>query len=94
MPSRSGFLWDVAGDPDPENGHCVVAIDFTPAGLIVLTWGMWGVMSWGAVSKYLSVAGQGEFHVVLTDEIIEKANGRAPGGFDAAALTADLEALK
>ena len=22
MPSKSGFVWDVAGDPNPDNGHC------------------------------------------------------------------------
>ena len=25
MPQTSGFIWDVAGDPVPQNGHCFIA---------------------------------------------------------------------
>jgi hypothetical protein len=26
MPSASGFVWDGAGAPDPNNGHCVAGV--------------------------------------------------------------------
>lgn len=90
IPSANGFTWGVAGESDPENGHCIVAIDYTQAGLIVLTWGLWGVLTWDACAKYLAASDGGEFHVVLSHEIINRASAKAPSAFDFAQLQADL----
>ena len=94
MPSKSGFVWDVAGDPNPDSGHCVVVVDFTPQGLIILTWGMWGILTWKAAAKYLSNAGQGEFHVIWTEESIIKASLQTPSGFDFTQLSTDANLLQ
>ena len=71
-PSGSGFVWDVAAAPNPANGHCTVAVDYTDQGLITLTWGMWGIMTWPAVKKYLAEADGGELHVPVTEEVCSR----------------------
>ncbi|MBV8650311.1 MAG: hypothetical protein JO255_02520, partial [Alphaproteobacteria bacterium] len=81
------------GDPNPDQGHCVVAVDYDSAGIKILTWGMWGTLTWAAVAKYLTPAAQGEFHVVLTDEIVSKLTNKSPAGIDAAGLAADYAAM-
>ena len=45
MPSASGFVWDAAGAPDPDNGQCVVGVGYTAAGITIDTWGMTGLMT-------------------------------------------------
>jgi hypothetical protein len=90
FPSGNGFTWDVAGDPDQENGHAIVASDYTEDGIIVWTWGMWGTMTWAALAKYLVPLVGGELHVVMTQEAINKASQKTTSGFDWVGLQADL----
>jgi hypothetical protein len=33
MPTRAGFTWDVAGPPNPDNGHCVVGVGYSNKGM-------------------------------------------------------------
>jgi hypothetical protein len=89
-PSRNGFIWDEAGDPNPDNGHCIVAVDADAKGIYVLTWGLWGIMTWRALAKYLVPNVGGEFHVALTNEIIEQAKQVTPSNFNFAQLQTDL----
>jgi hypothetical protein len=93
MPAHSGFVMDNTGPGDPNDGHCIVGIDYQVTGIVVLTWGMWGVMTWDAVSQYLSANNGGECYAVLTQESIARASQKAPSGFDFAALQADLQAV-
>ena len=58
FPSASGFTWDV-GTPDPNNGHCIVAVGYTTAGLTICTWGMLGTLTWAALAQ-LCVQQSGE----------------------------------
>ena len=93
MPSASGFVWDVAGDPDPQNGHCVVGVGYTAAGITIDTWGMTGLITTAAVAKYPTQAYGGELYTVVSMDAISKANEKAPSGFDWSQLVADFDSM-
>jgi len=93
MPAHAGFIWDVAGNADPDNGHCFCGEGYNRIGVLIDTWGMIGTVTWGAVAKYASTAGQGELYAVLGLDAISKATQKAPNGFDATQLLADLQAI-
>ncbi len=92
FPQATGFTWGVAGDANPNEGHCFVGLGYNDNGVIVNTWGMMGTVTWPAVAKYASAPG-GELHVALGADAIERASAKAPNGFDLAALTAELKAF-
>ena len=92
-PSASGFVWDVAGAPDPNNGHCVVGVGYTSAGIVIDTWGMTGLMTNAAVAKYPNQAANGELYTVVSMDAISKANAKAPSGFDWSQLIADFDSM-
>ena len=91
-PRGNGFTWDAADDPDPSNGHCFVGLAYNDNGVIIDTWGMIGTVTWAAVAKYAAQPA-GELYTVLSQDWIDKASGKAPNGFDFAALQADLATL-
>jgi len=93
MPSASGFTWDVAGAPDPNNGHCVAGVAYTSAGVTIDTWGMTGLMTNAAVAKYPNQASGGELYTVVSMDAIGKANQKAPSGFDWSQLIADFDSM-
>lgn len=93
-PSASSFIWDVAGPPNPDNGHCVVsAKGAVTTGLVIETWGLCGILTWEAVRKYCQTSVDGELYTVLTPEIIELATNKSPNGFDWASLQDDFAAI-
>jgi hypothetical protein len=92
FPSSSGFVWDVAGDANPNNGHCVVVVGYDSTGVQIATWGLIGTITWAALAKYCSPSSGGEIYALLDpDEVAPGA--LAPNGFDLACLQADLAAL-
>jgi hypothetical protein len=93
MPSASGFVWDAAGPPDPNNGHCVAGVGYTSAGVTIDTWGMTGLMTNAAVAKYPNQASGGELYTVVSMDAIGKANQKAPNGFDWSQLIADFDSM-
>jgi hypothetical protein len=93
MPLGSGFVWDVAGDPDPNNGHCFVGLGYDAQGVQIDTWGMIGTVTWAAIAKYSSTAGSGELYTVVGPDGISKASGKAPNGFDWSQLVADFDSM-
>jgi hypothetical protein len=90
MPSASGFTWDVSGDPDPNNGHCFVAVGYDPALVKILTWGMYGFITPAAISKYADASAGGELYAVISQEAINKASQLAPNGLNWAQLVTDF----
>lgn len=93
-PSASGFVWDVAGPPNPDNGHCVVSAKGAIAdGLVIETWGMHGLLTWKAVAKYCSDKAGGDLYTVLTPEIIKKATALSPYGFNWGQLQYDFRVV-
>lgn len=99
MPSGEGFVWDVAGDPDQDNGHCFPGIGYGSAGynhkgVEICPWGgMLGTLTYSAIAKYAAPSSNGELYSVLSPEIIMRAKEKAPNGFDWAQLQADFAIL-
>jgi hypothetical protein len=93
FPSASGFLWDVAGPSDPENGHCFPGFGYTAQGVTIATWGMTGLLTNAAVAQYAASGVGGELYVVISQDQLNTASQVAPNGFDWAQLVADFQAL-
>lgn len=80
FPSGSGFVWDVAGPPDPNNGHCVPYIGYDNKGVKIATWGMLGTLTYGALAEYATRTGGGELWVAITPDQLAKGQTKAPNG--------------
>jgi hypothetical protein len=93
MPSAPGFVWDAAGPPDPENGHCVVGVGYNNKGVTIATWGMTGLMTDHAIAKYATPDAGGELYTVVSQDAIDKASQKAPNGFDWSQLLADFDSM-
>ena len=93
MPVASGFTWDVAGSPDPDNGHCFVACGWSPGKKRISTWAMLGDITDAAIERYASSAQQGELYTVISQDAINAATAKAPNGLDWVQLTADFAAM-
>jgi Putative peptidoglycan binding domain len=92
-PSSNGFRWDVAGDPDPENGHCIIGVGYNNDGVQVDTWGLIGTVTWAALAKYFTPSVYGSAYVLLTPDQISSGQSKAPNGVSWAALIADFDAM-
>ena len=93
-PTEPGFVWDVAGPANPENGHCVVLVGWNERGVHLASWGMLGLMTWAAVSKYITGDLSGEAYAVLSKDSISRASAKAPNGFAWDQLVSDFELMK
>lgn len=93
FPSASAFVWDAAGAPDPNNGHCVVGVGYDAQGIQVDSWGMIGTVTDAAVAQYASEANGGALYTVLSLDAISKAQQKAPNGFDWSQLVADFDSI-
>jgi len=93
MPSGNKFVWDVAGESNPDQGHCIMSNGYSKIGLDVDTWALEGTLTYGASDKYARPGGGGEMYVLLTPDQINRTNQRAPNGFDFATLEKDFKAL-
>jgi hypothetical protein len=93
MPQGDGFVWDVAGGPDPGNGHCYIGYGFDATGVKINTWAMLGTVTYKAVASYNVDRAGGELYVLLSPDQIAKAASRAPNGFNWHALISDFDAI-
>jgi hypothetical protein len=93
MPGQSGFVWDIAGEANPDYGHCFVGVGYNAQGVQIDSWGMIGTITWAAIDKYCRPGPQGELYTVLGPDALSKASGKAPNGFDLTQLSADLQAI-
>jgi hypothetical protein len=90
FPSTPGFVWDVEGPANPDNGHCFVGVGYTQSGVVIDSWGMLGTITWTAIIAYATATGSGELYSVLSPQVIAKAQAKAPNGYDWEALQADF----
>lgn len=90
VPHVGGFTWDLAGAPNPDNGHAFPGLAYGPGGVMISTWGMTGKLTWPAIEKYAGHADGGELYTVLSADSIERASAKAPNGLDLAQLTNDM----
>lgn len=86
-------VWDVPaggpvgdGAPGRWGGHAVNIVAYDARGLDCITWGGRLRMTWGFFAAYFS-----EAYAVLSADFLH--GGKAPSGFDAQQLVADLSAL-
>ena len=82
--------WDdtVTDPPSPYNGHCVVVVGYTQAGLSVVTWGAVKFMSWKFLAAYAD-----EAYAVLSPQWFNPTSGKDPAGLDLPSLLSDLQAV-
>ena len=93
-PRGNGFVWDVAGPHDPQNGHDIMAYGYDSNGLSISTWGMKGTMTWAAVAAYLNPAAQAELYTRLSPaNLLVSKPGVAPNGYDWWSLVDFINAL-
>jgi hypothetical protein len=96
-PSASGFVWDIAGAPDPNNGHCFPAMSYnTPAWpntLMIATWAMTGFITPAAMAYYAASAQGGELWTVVSQDTINSASQLAPSGVNWSQMVADFNAM-
>jgi hypothetical protein len=82
-------VWDwtgsLSGDAKPGSwgGHAVDVVAYDRQGLTIVTWGRLKQMTWEFWDRYCD-----EAYVLLSEDFL--AVGKAPNGFDLAALKADL----
>jgi hypothetical protein len=93
FPSGAGFTWDVAGAPDPNNGHCVPGVGWTDQGIYIDTWGLIGTLTYGAIATYAVNKNGGELYALLTPDQIAAGALKAPNGFDWQSLVSDIQTL-
>lgn len=93
FPSASGFVWDVAGPPDPDNGHCVVGVGYNEKGVTINTWGMTGLMTDAAIAEYAAQSANGDLYTVVSVDSLNKVTQKAPSGFDWSQLVADFDSM-
>ncbi len=85
--------WDVAGPPNPENGHCVVGVGYDEEGVLIATWGRLKKLTWAALATYCVDTAGGALYALLTPDQLAKGATAAPNGFDWATLQVDFAAL-
>jgi hypothetical protein len=93
IPRASGFVWDVAGPPDPQNGHCVCGVGYNAKGVLIDTWGMIGTLTFAATATYAVPSANGDLYVMLSPDQLAKGRKRAPNGFAWSQLIADFDAM-
>ncbi len=89
---KSGFVWDVGSVPDPNAGHGFAIYGYNAQGVFIVTWGMFGTLTWKALAAVASAAAGGNLLCMLSPDWFTKA-GASPSGFDRTALASDLPAL-
>jgi len=84
-------VWDVDQDggsaayPGSWGGHCVFAVDYSPAGVVVATWGATKLMTWDFFDAYVD-----EAYAVISDDALNATSGKTAEGYDLSALRNDL----
>jgi hypothetical protein len=92
-PQQSGFVWDVAGDPNPANGHCIVGTGFDEDGVQIDTWGLKGTITWQAIQTYAGSQAQGALYTLFSPLWINQASQRAANGLALRQLVEDFNAM-
>ena len=93
-PSPSGkLLWDVAGNPDPANGHCVAGVGYDTKGVTISTWGTLGTITDAAIAAYATASAGGGLYAVVSRDALNNVTGLAENGLDWSQLAADFDAI-
>ena len=93
FPSGNGFVWDVAGPSNPNNGHEVIGYGFNAQGVLIDSWGLKGLITWAAIATYCGPSAGGELYALFTEDIRAKGEAKAPNGLAWADLIAAFDAM-
>ena len=67
-PEGDGFVWDVAGDPDEDAGHCFCSYGYNADGSTKIdSWAMFGEVTAAANAKYATNGTAGSLYAILRD---------------------------
>jgi hypothetical protein len=55
-------VWDIAGPPDDDDGHCTMAYDYNDQGVQINSWGFFITVTWAALAKYWGAQAGGELY--------------------------------
>jgi hypothetical protein len=80
FPDKDGFVWSVAGDPVPKNGHCYMGVDKDKDGIIIDSWALEGLFTFSGIAKYCSPARGGSCFAYLMPNQLAKGMDKAPNG--------------
>jgi hypothetical protein len=86
-----GFTWSDT-TPNQANGHEFPLLGYTPSGVEVDTWGMTGTMTPAAMASICAMANNGGILLPISQDILNRASQKSPGGLDMATLVADFNA--
>lgn len=92
LTAQSQEVWDWTGSlrgaakPGSWGGHAVDVVRLDAAGLTVVTWGRLQLLTWAFWDHYCD-----ESYCILSTDFLDA--GRAPNGFDLAALKQDLKLI-
>jgi hypothetical protein len=90
---KDGFTWDVAGNPDPNNGHSFMGAAYDDTSIKVASWGLLGSITLNAVARYGALNAGGEIYVLLLPDQVAKGQTKAPNGIAWADLISDWNSL-
>lgn len=93
FPMADGFTWDVAGVANPNNGHAVIGAGYDDKAITVVTWGLYGKLTYEAIATYCAPGSGGEIYVLLTPDQLQKGQTKAPNGVAWDELIADWNKL-
>lgn len=93
FPSAPDFVWDLAGAPDPNNGHCVLGVGSNSEGIQICSWGLVGTITYAAIAEYTAFKNGGELYVAVSKEALNRAQQKAPNGLNWDQLMADFNSL-
>lgn len=86
----AGQPWEVIPNDTVEGGHAIIRPGYGALGDDYVTWAKWdqkASAAWSAV--YVE-----EEYVVITEDWVNQATGKTPGGLDLVTLQADLELIR
>lgn len=92
FPSGDGFTWDAA-TPDPAQGHSFMAFGYSTAGFLIDSWALFGTLTARAAAACCTPANGGGAYVLLTPEMLSRAQQRSPTGLAWSDLVADFDAM-
>jgi hypothetical protein len=97
FPSKNGFTWGVAGNADSNNGHAFAGCGGTTsgvgAGIKIDTWGLFGNFTPDGIAAYAGTNGGGELWSVVTQDMVDKASGKAGNGLALADLIKAFDSM-
>ncbi len=94
MPHAPGFTWDVAGAPNPDNGHAFLGYGYGPGAIKIDTWGLIpGMVTDGFVAKYATQSANGNLWAMLSRMMLVAAQQKAPNGADWATIVSAFDQL-